>query len=565
MNTLKQFLPLMVSRCFASPGSNVSKLMLIAAASLAVLFNSPVGWSQGAETDDSATSATVKRVRLRPILKKKPPVVTLTPILKESGAQKGADKPGRSSEKQPEPDRRMVRKSSKTPTPKVNIPAAAKTDEILTSTRAPTATVESPAPATAPRTTSPAGPPTLRELGLVRDETPTQSAEGKSYFTDDSPSDRGALREASESTEKTEAVQSVGKTEATPPSINLDLLNQSRASLELSGDVPVDLDDVSDDKPQPSTAPERRDLPQGASDRVEGSPIPAERGRTLEQFLDDERAPDERAQAGLAEIEESDPIQPSPGIESQPNPERAKPVPDPDERLKQARYLIERGDIQEGRDVLFLLVRESPKSAQAPQALLLAAGYVQDFDAARRELRAITLNYPDSPETREALARIGEYSLVLGDYAGCIEALNSLIVLETDPDRVRQAEVQLAVATLRAAQYEVARTRFEELQAKYARLRDSPEMMQGEADALLALGETSRADAVLERIETKFPNYGFAAKVLMSRGICAELEGRTDDAGAFYQMIVQGHAKSIEAPLATARLKDLSDPLIPNP
>ena len=75
------------------------------------------------------------------------------------------------------------------------------------------------------------------------------------------------------------------------------------------------------------------------------------------------------------------------------------------------------------------------------------------------------------------------------------------------------------------------------------------------------MGRVEEAGKIYETIETRFPNYGFAVKVLMSRGICAELLGHADEAGRFYESILGAYPQSIEATLAEQRLADLRRPL----
>lgn len=232
-------------------------------------------------------------------------------------------------------------------------------------------------------------------------------------------------------------------------------------------------------------------------------------------------------------------------------------------RLTEAERTIDAGRVEEGARLLRQLAREHPHSPEAPRALLLAAGTVQDLTEARRGLRRVVLDYPLSPEARLALERIGEFSFILGDYDETVRAFRAFRKLETDPERLKQVGIRLAMALLRSGRYEESRFEFEALRAKNPELEDSPEILEAEADALLALGRIREAALGFERIESRFPNYGFTVKVLLSRGICAELEGRTRQAAEHYERIEREYPRSLEASLAARRLEDLARPLFP--
>ncbi len=235
----------------------------------------------------------------------------------------------------------------------------------------------------------------------------------------------------------------------------------------------------------------------------------------------------------------------------------------PAQQLAEARTKLDAGRIREARALLLKLAQDSPKSPEAPEALLLAAGANRDLKQGVKELQAIVETYPNAPATREALARIGELSIVIGDYPTAVKALSAYRLMETDPAKGRQADIQVSLALLRAGQYESARKEYEQLLSRYSDLNQSPQILEGLADARLALGEIEPAASLYEQIDKKFPNYESSVKVMMNRGLCAELRGQTEAAKGFYETIQRDYPKSVEAPLAAARLEDLKQPLIP--
>jgi TolA-binding protein len=252
--------------------------------------------------------------------------------------------------------------------------------------------------------------------------------------------------------------------------------------------------------------------------------------------------------------------------EPKPNAIAAQPRPElpPDQEFQRVKDLLRDGRAEDARVIAQALAKNHPRSPEAPEALLLAAGTIEDLDAARKELRHIVLNYPLSPAGRQALSRIGEYSFVLGDYEESVKAFQAYRKLENDPVLLRQSDIQLTLALMRSEQFEEARVEFAALRAKYPDLDQSPEVIEGEAETLMALRETKEADKLLERIEKEFPNYNYLPKVLLSRALCAEFEGRAADAEKIYRTIAETHAGGIEAALAAKRLEDVARPLIPS-
>ncbi len=246
-----------------------------------------------------------------------------------------------------------------------------------------------------------------------------------------------------------------------------------------------------------------------------------------------------------------------------PSPESRLPASPASTRLARAHALLDEGRVAEARELLLNLAKEYPRSPEAPEAIFLAAETLRDLEQARRELRRVVLEYPRSPHVPNALSRIGEISFILGDHEECVRAYRAYMKYESDPVGLRQAGVQLAFALLRSGDFEQAREVFVRLRANHAELADTPELIEGEADALLAVGLLAQAEPLYERLETDFPNYPFAVKVLLSRAICAELQGRRDEARRYYKTVVDDYPQSIEAPLASSRLDDIEDALVP--
>lgn len=227
---------------------------------------------------------------------------------------------------------------------------------------------------------------------------------------------------------------------------------------------------------------------------------------------------------------------------------------------------LDRGETQAAREEFDRIIREHPGSPEAPEALLQASRLTPRLDASLALLERLVADYPDAAQVGPALERIGELSFLLGDFdraAGAYDAFRSRP--DVPPEAVRAAEIKLALAMLRAGRHEAAGREFASLRRRYPDLEDAPDLLEGEADARLALAEFGRADALLERIEFRFPNYGAMGKVLMGRGLCAELSADPAAARAFYERIQRDWPRGIEARLARERVLDLDLPLIPPP
>ena len=204
-----------------------------------------------------------------------------------------------------------------------------------------------------------------------------------------------------------------------------------------------------------------------------------------------------------------------------------------------------------------------PETPEAPRARLLAARTLPDLRRERGELSSLVADYPLDAAAREALERIGEISFDLGDYDECIRAFQAFMALETAPDRIRQAAVQTSIALLRSGRYEESVRELRQLRQNDPALESTARILEAEADALLALSRAGEAAALFEQLETRFPNDAGTAKVLLSRGLCAELLGRPEDARQFYRLLAEEKPTSVQRILAIRRLEDLATPLLP--
>lgn len=232
--------------------------------------------------------------------------------------------------------------------------------------------------------------------------------------------------------------------------------------------------------------------------------------------------------------------------------------------LVQVRAAIDAGDTAGGRVMAMRIAERHPDSTAAPEALFLATSGLDDLGGAVRELLALVDRYPDSPAAGAALVRAGEFSFLLGDHAGAASAFERYMARsDASPDRLPQVESRRALALLRAARFPEARAAFEALFDSREEMLESPAMLESYAETLMGLGDHVAAREILDRVDGRFPSYENAVKVLMGRGLCAEILGETEAARRIYSTIVTNYPASLEAPLAGRRVSDLGRPLVP--
>jgi tetratricopeptide (TPR) repeat protein len=236
--------------------------------------------------------------------------------------------------------------------------------------------------------------------------------------------------------------------------------------------------------------------------------------------------------------------------------------PTPAELMREAMVHMENRRLKEARDLLLEIADRHADSPEAPEALLQSARISLRLPEALADLQRIVDEHAEARQVDTALQRIGELSFILGRYDKAAEAYAAYRDRAATPEAARAAEIRLALALLRAGHYENARREFALLRERHPDLNDSPDVLEAEADSLLAVGDLARADSLLEQIENRFPNYGFTAKVLLGRGLCAELDGRIAEARKFYERVARAYPRSIEAELADRRRVDLARPIL---
>lgn len=230
-------------------------------------------------------------------------------------------------------------------------------------------------------------------------------------------------------------------------------------------------------------------------------------------------------------------------------------------RLAEGKRMLTRGSLGSAREILLQLAKQAPKSAEAPEALFYAATAQEDLTLVRDELRGLVRKYPRSGVTHKALGRIGEISLILGDYAESLSAFRALRRVSDRPEHRRDASSKIILALVRSGAFEQAADEIENAVAEYPDLRRAPEIVDAHGEALLGSGQYGAGSALLAGVETQFPNYEFAAKVLLNRGLCEELGGNAAEASEIYRAVRSRFPDGIESSLAAARLRDLSIPL----
>lgn len=233
-----------------------------------------------------------------------------------------------------------------------------------------------------------------------------------------------------------------------------------------------------------------------------------------------------------------------------------------DRRIAAAQALIDKGEIDEARQYLFQLALETHGTPEAARALLLAALAIDDLDQTKQELREIVRAYPNGDVTRTATARLGELNFILGNYEDSLAAYRDLRNMATTEDQRRQADFRIALALQRGGRYSEALQAIEQVARTYPELGKAPEFIEAHAEALMANDKMREAGTRFAELESDFPNYQSAAKVLLNRGLCSELLGDSDAAGRLYSLITEDYPGSLEANLAAARLTDLGVPLI---
>lgn len=231
-------------------------------------------------------------------------------------------------------------------------------------------------------------------------------------------------------------------------------------------------------------------------------------------------------------------------------------------RLSAAQALLDKGELDEARRYLFDLALEVHGTPEGAQALMMAALALDDIEQTRAELREIVRAYPSGEVSRMALARMGDLSFILGNYQDSIAAYRDFRKLARKPTDKRKADIRIAIALLRSERYDLALDALEEIEREYPQLQQTPDLLEAQAEALMATGEIAEADERFEALERGFPNYQSAAKVLLNRGLCAELLGDADTAQRQYTTITEEYPGSLEAGLAAGRLEDLNVPLL---
>lgn len=233
-----------------------------------------------------------------------------------------------------------------------------------------------------------------------------------------------------------------------------------------------------------------------------------------------------------------------------------------DRRILAARALIDKGEVDEARKYLFQLALEIHGTPEGARSLLMAALALDDLEQTKQELREIIRAYPSGDVTRVAFSRLGELNFILGNYEDSIAAYRDLRKVAESPEQRRQADFRIALALQRSGQYEAALQAIDEVARTYPDLLKTPELIEAHGEALMANGKIREAGERFHELETDFPNYQSAAKVLMNRGLCAELLGDADAARRHYTLISEEYPGSLEANLAAGRLEDLRVPLI---
>ncbi len=175
-------------------------------------------------------------------------------------------------------------------------------------------------------------------------------------------------------------------------------------------------------------------------------------------------------------------------------------------RYQRARAAYQRGESKRALTLFRAFVRTASASAPIPNAYYYLGLLYADLDQyaeARNYLQQLTDQYPDSEYFAEASLRLGEIRLDRGAYEDAAAAYRAAATSDATPDALRA-------------------------QARY-----------GQSRALLQLGRTSEAEALLTKIVEATAQGPLRAAAQLGLGRVREAQGRTAEARDLYRRVLQ--------------------------
>ena len=211
----------------------------------------------------------------------------------------------------------------------------------------------------------------------------------------------------------------------------------------------------------------------------------------------------------------------------------------PARRLEQARDLALSGHARaafvEAKAVLFSLPKERGGSDELRRGALKLAGdlcalHLDDPRCAAREYRELVKRFPDSPESFEARARLGDLDLRLGNTKAAIEAFRDQVAAAPDRAGADAAQLKIARALIDLGEHAESRAAVSELLGRWPKSPLRP------AAALIAAStfhlEQRHAEAVkaYKSVAEKFAGTPQSAEALFEAGNCLVEQGDDEKA-----------------------------------
>ncbi|PSQ71894.1 MAG: hypothetical protein BRD26_03250 [Bacteroidetes bacterium QH_1_64_81] len=175
-------------------------------------------------------------------------------------------------------------------------------------------------------------------------------------------------------------------------------------------------------------------------------------------------------------------------------------------RYHRARAAYQRGESKRALELLQSFVRTASASSLVPEAyyyLGLLHADLEQFAEAKNYLQQLTDQYPESDNVAEANLRLGEIHLDQGNDQKAVNAYRAAAENEQIPDELRA-------------------------QARY-----------GQSTALLQLGRTADAEALLSQIVESEGRGPLQDAARLGLGRVREKQGRADDALALYRRVIK--------------------------
>lgn len=160
-------------------------------------------------------------------------------------------------------------------------------------------------------------------------------------------------------------------------------------------------------------------------------------------------------------------------------------------------------------------------------------------DASVRTLRRLVERYPDSRWREEALYRIGYVHFQQQDYAAARAAYQEVIERFPDDALAAQAQYGIGDAHYNAGEMNAAVTAYRRVLERYPNSSTATEAASSLFFALSALGQTDRAQSVIDSIAAANPDAAIVDELRFRRAETAYQSGDTEQALRLFQQFVR--------------------------